>query len=297
MTPMSRRGFMGAAGAAMAAAVAGSGMKPVSAADAKGPFVCAFSKHLQFLGYEELAKAGKEMGLDGIDLTVRKGGHVTPDKLGNLKKAVDAIRGAGLQIPMVTTNLNSGDDPDAEPILNAAAENKIPYARVGGLSYDESGDPAGQLDEFARRLGSLAKTAEKCGVTLGYHNHSGYNNFGAAIWDLDRVLTMVGSPNLGSNFDAGHAAVEGAYGVWQINARLIAPKVKMMAVKDFVWSRNKPSWVPLGKGGVPLKEILGMMKGAGFSGPISIHVEYDVANDAAMLGEMKSAVQVLRGLV
>jgi len=293
---VSRRAFLGAAGAAVAVAATGRTTKPVEAAGT-GPYVCAFSKHLQFLGFEELAKAGKELGLDGFDLTVRKGGHVTPDKLGDLKKAVDVIRGAGLDIFMVTTNLNSGEDPDAEPILSAVAEHGIGYARVGGLRYEDSGNPAAQLDGFARKLGSLAKIAAKCGVTLGYHNHSGYGNFGAAIWDLERVLSMVDSPNLGSNFDAGHATVEGAYGAWEINTRLMAPRVKMMAVKDFVWNKNKPSWVTLGKGIVPLKEILGTIRGAGFAGPISIHVEYDVAGDAAMLEEMKQGAQLLRGLL
>ena len=38
--------------------------------------VCIFSKHLQFLDYDTLGKILAEMGLDGIDLTVRTGGHV-----------------------------------------------------------------------------------------------------------------------------------------------------------------------------------------------------------------------------
>ncbi len=40
-----------------------------------------FSKHLQFLGYKEMAKATVEAGLDGVDLTVRPGGHVLPENV------------------------------------------------------------------------------------------------------------------------------------------------------------------------------------------------------------------------
>jgi L-ribulose-5-phosphate 3-epimerase len=41
--------------------------------------VYIFSKHLQFLGYEDMAQAAAEIGFDGIDLTVRPGGHVPPE--------------------------------------------------------------------------------------------------------------------------------------------------------------------------------------------------------------------------
>ena len=40
-----------------------------------------FSKHLQFLNYEDMANAAAEMGFDGIDLTVRPNGHVLPEQV------------------------------------------------------------------------------------------------------------------------------------------------------------------------------------------------------------------------
>src|SRR2546423_1681783 len=40
-----------------------------------------FSKHLQFLNYNDLAEAAVEMGFDGIDLTVRPKGHVLPERV------------------------------------------------------------------------------------------------------------------------------------------------------------------------------------------------------------------------
>src|SRR5436309_9976838 len=40
--------------------------------------VAIFSKHLQFLRGAELARAAGEIGFNGIDLTVRAGGHVEP---------------------------------------------------------------------------------------------------------------------------------------------------------------------------------------------------------------------------
>jgi L-ribulose-5-phosphate 3-epimerase len=43
--------------------------------------IAIFSKHLEFLEGDELAKGAKEIGFDGIDLAVRKGGHVEPERV------------------------------------------------------------------------------------------------------------------------------------------------------------------------------------------------------------------------
>ena len=37
-----------------------------------------FSKHLQWLDWEHMAGTAKELGFDGLDVTVRKGGHESP---------------------------------------------------------------------------------------------------------------------------------------------------------------------------------------------------------------------------
>jgi sugar phosphate isomerase/epimerase len=59
--------------------------------------VAIFSKHLQFLAGEELAKAAADIGFDGIDITVRRGGHVAPERVGqDLPPLVGILRQHGL---------------------------------------------------------------------------------------------------------------------------------------------------------------------------------------------------------
>ena len=77
---------------AAAAAISG-----IGGARAAGPepdnrvTACVFSKHLQFLDYEEVGKTAKNMGFDGIDLTVRPRGHVLPERVeDDLPRAVQA---------------------------------------------------------------------------------------------------------------------------------------------------------------------------------------------------------------
>jgi len=261
----------------------------------RGPSVCAFSKHLQFLDYGDLATTCREIGLDGVDLTVRSRGHVEPENVSrDLPAAVEAVRAEGLDVPMITTRLSSGADPDARPILDAASKLGIRYFRVGGQKYDIDRAPLPQLAGFTEDMRGLAKLAERYNMTAGYHNHSGSGNVGGPVWDLYRMIEEIGSPHLGSNFDCGHAMAEGMYGAWQVNVRLMAPYVKMMSVKDFVPGGSKPRWVPLGEGVVQTTEFLKVVRKAGFDGPISIHIEYDVPSDDAMIEEMRASAVTLR---
>ncbi len=277
------------AATAMAATRAG-------AAESGCPPVCVFSKHLQFLDYKELAETCNRLGLDGVDLTVRRGGHVLPENVDrDLPRAVEAIRSEGLEVPMITTRLKDGDDPDARTILKAASKQGIRYFRVGGQKYEAKGNPLEQLPRFTAELRRLAAVAEEFDMVAGYHNHSGMNNVGAAIWDLHKMFTVIGSDHIGSNFDIGHAKIEGGYGAWQVNARLIAPFVKMMAVKDFVWFRDHPHWVPLGKGIAPVVDCLRIFREqADFAGPVSIHFEYDTDSRDELLEHIASAVKTVR---
>ena len=84
------------------------------------PFVM-FSKHLAELGWADLGKAVREAGFDGVDLTVRPGGHVAPARVSeDLPRAVAAIRDAGSSVAMLTTGLTQSDDPAARATFAAA---------------------------------------------------------------------------------------------------------------------------------------------------------------------------------
>src|SRR5437016_8520022 len=105
----------------------------------RGPFrgtLCFFSKPVPQLDWKELAQNAKRAGFGGIDLTVRGGGHVAPERAAtDLPQAVAAIRDTGLEVPMITTELLTADDPTAEPILSAASKLSIPFLKPGYYHY------------------------------------------------------------------------------------------------------------------------------------------------------------------
>src|SRR5438874_1157515 len=92
--------------------------------------VAIFSKHLLFLKGDALPAGAAEIGFDGIDLAVRKGGHVEPERVReDLPKLVAAIRRHGMEVPMLTTDIADIETPYAEDILKSMSELGIHHYR------------------------------------------------------------------------------------------------------------------------------------------------------------------------
>jgi L-ribulose-5-phosphate 3-epimerase len=81
-----------------------------------------FTDNLQSLTVAALCAEAKKRGFDGLDLTLRPGGHVEPagaeTGLAEAKRAADE---AGMTIPMVTTAVTDADSPHAEQVFASAA--------------------------------------------------------------------------------------------------------------------------------------------------------------------------------
>src|ERR1043165_3962840 len=79
--------------------------------------VSIFSKHLHFLQGEALAKAVADIGFEAIDITVRRNGHVEPERVRQeLPPLVAILKKNGVEVSMVTTDIVDPDTPYAEDI-------------------------------------------------------------------------------------------------------------------------------------------------------------------------------------
>lgn len=278
----SRRRFLAAAGAAAGAAMGVSAGVPAAASAATAPRpwrgkACFFTKPLPALDGKTLARRVRPLGFEGLDLTVRPGGHVLPERAAeDLPRAVAAAREEGLDVPMITTALTSAADPFARPILETAARLGVGCFKAGYYLYDD-GDPRATVDRAGRDFAGLVALAASLGIACGFHNHSAY--VGAALWDAARFLEPLDPRWAGYYFDARHAFAEGGAGAWKAAARLAAPRLLMIAAKDFRWTKTAAGWkdenVPLGEGMVDWPAVLPILLGHGFAGPISVHVEYE----------------------
>ena len=270
---MKRRDFLIAAASTQAAAqLAAQSSAPAEQSRLK---VCFFSKHLPQLGYSELGKTLKDAGFDGVDLTVRPGGHVLPEKAAvDLPRAADAIRSQGIDIPMITTEMTSAVDPLARTILSTAARLSIPLFKLGYWKYSD--DPEQSLRKAVAEVGQIASLARECGITAGFHNHP--RNVGLCGWDGKQVLQGLDPKWIGYYFDANNATEEGGVMGWEVLLRLALPRLKMAAFKDFYWEKVSGKWVgtpcPLGQGMVNWPKVFALLRSSRFAGPVSIHQEY-----------------------
>jgi sugar phosphate isomerase/epimerase len=227
----------------------------------------------------ELAQSAKGAGFGGIDLTVRKEGHVLPrNVVEDLPKAAAAIRGEGLEVSMLTTELLSADDPTAVPILSTAAKLSIPVIKPGYYHY-KFVDVRKELEEASGQFRGLVDLAHQHLVQVGFHNHSGY--IGAPVWDIARVMDTLDPEAAGYYFDLAHATVEGGLGGWRISGNLTMPRLKMISAKDFYWDKaGTRDWrlrtCPFGEGMCHWKEYLKTVAASNFHGLISYQLEYEI---------------------
>jgi sugar phosphate isomerase/epimerase len=277
--------------------------------------IAIFSKHLEFLEGDELAKGAKEIGFDGIDLAVRKGGHVEPERVKqDLPVLVGIIRAQGLEVPMLTTDIVDADTPYAADVLESMTALSIHHYRWGGLKWNNSRPIAQQIDEFKPRVAKLAALNARYQASAMYHTHSGAGLVGASIWDLHAILSGFDPKLVGVNYDVGHATVEGGLGGWIESFRITGEYLRGVAVKDFLWEKDaaghwQAAWKPLGKGMVRFPQFFTMLREARFSGPLQLHFEYPLGGaengkkkdltmgPADIFAAMKRDLTTLRGYI
>ena len=236
-----------------------------------------FSKHLQFLNYQDMAEAAAEIGFDGVDLTVRPKGHVLPERVeDDLAKAIEAIRKTGLAHSMMTTAVQDAGNSTDKKLLETAAKLGIRYYRMNWLQYPEEKSIPEAIQQFQQTLKDLSQLNKKLGLIGCYQNHSG-NLAGASLWELYDILKNADHPHLGVQYDIRHAVVEGGLS-WKNGLRLIQSQIKTLAIKDFIWVKKNGTWgvenVPLGEGMVDFKTYFSLLKQHQIQVPVSLHFEY-----------------------
>ena len=290
---LNRRTFIQGTTAAAIAAVAPTQFARAQS-EADGPDICAFIKFVQSLSYNDMAASIAEIGFDGIESTVRNGGHVLPERVEeDLPKQFDAVKKNGIDITIMTTDVLGVDTPHAEKVLRTGAALGIKRYRMGFYRYDLKRGVMDQLKEIRPRLQELAEFNRELGITAVYQNHSGANYVGAPLWDLHHLLEDIPVNQIGSAFDIRHTTIESGL-AWPLQYDLMKPHIGALFVKDFEWKGPKARHVPLGTGRVD-REFVKLHQRSGNDCPISLHVEYLKEGDAQEnLAAMKRDLGVLR---
>ncbi len=238
-----------------------------------------FSKHLQFLNYNDMSAAAVEMGFDGLDLTVRPKGHVLPENvMEDLPSAVEAMKKYGLSPKMMSTNVWDAHNTVQKAVLETASALGFTNYRTDWLKYPENKSITESQALYGKQAKDLEMVNEKLGLIGGYQNNSGMN-VGAPVWDLLPILESTNGKYMGSQYDIRHAVVEGGE-CWELGLRRIKSFINSIVIKDVKWGVVDGKWqpinVPLGEGMVDFNRYFSLLKKYQINVPVSLHIEYDL---------------------
>src|SRR4051794_264213 len=132
-----------------------------------------FTDNLSDLSIRDACRAAKRAGFDGLDLTLRPGGHVLPQNAAaGLAAAHQIAEEEQMTIAMVSTAINGVDTPHAEAVIEAA-HHRISRFKLGYWRYEPFGSVLVQLDAARRKLEGVIGLCERYGIRPCVHIHSG----------------------------------------------------------------------------------------------------------------------------
>jgi sugar phosphate isomerase/epimerase len=241
------------------------------------------SKFFHALGVGELGRKVRELGFDGIDVSVRPGHPVNLDNVESaLPQAVAAWKTQGLVCPLATApvTLIDPDAPEVERLYAGCAAAAVPRVKIGFFHYRPGDDYWALVDAARRALEGFARVGERHGVRTVYQVHSG-PVLGSNCAGLMHLLRGLDPRWVGGYPDLGHMVLDGED--YPMGLAMVRDYLSMVAVKDAYHAPqpagSEPPFVPrfvrLGCGAVNWRRALGALKGLGFDGAVSVHTEYD----------------------
>jgi L-ribulose-5-phosphate 3-epimerase len=236
-----------------------------------------FSKPLDSYEFGFIYDCAAGSGIGGVDLTVRKGGKVEPaDVEARLPIIVEDAAKRNMAVDMIVTDIITASDPLSERVLKTASALGITDYRLGYYEFDYKTGVWESLLKHKESLKGVAALNKKYKIRGGYQNHAG-TRVGGPVWDLYEILRDIDPEYTGCQYDVRHNMVEGA-NTWIVSMRLIAPYIKSLAIKDFIWvsGNGKPRavTVPMGEGMVNWDLFFKTLKELNISCPMTLHIEY-----------------------
>jgi sugar phosphate isomerase/epimerase len=256
-----------------------------------------FTKMLKGMSLPETARFLREAGVSGADWAVRPGFPVAPtDGYAKFEDAVKVFRDQGLSVPLVSapTDMTDARSHAAVNLFENCGKVGVQFVKIGYFSYKD-GPYIRALNEARRRLAAFVELARKTNVRALYHTHSGAN-LGSNGESMRALLEEFDPHFLGAFVDTGHQAIGGA--PFSLAADAVADWFAAVAIKDVRWEKAGGGWkrmvLPAGEGVVDWKDVGKALKKRQFNGVVSLHGEYETANNEDRLAKAKAELAFLR---
>lgn len=202
----------------------------------------------------------------------------------------------GLDIICISAHANLMDVGEAGPcyLLKAIRFAKLVGAEIVNTSEGPKPDWLTEEEGFQLmklNLKKILREAKNLGIKVTIEPHNIYT---VQTETMLKILDLVPSENLGVNFDTGNVTLFGTNPLEMLDA--VIDKVMHVHLKDLdkeTYEKYKgrtgiPFGTTIGKGIVPIKEIIERLKKAGFDGELSIECG---AND------LKESIEYVRSII
>ena len=260
-----------------------------------------FTKLFDDRPLDEIAARSTELGFDGVDLLVRRGYAVDPADAGGVVQAVGRLSKAGLDVPMVTTDITDPSSLPADRILGECAQCGVRLVRLGYWPYDGTRPYPEALSMARRDLDQLEPLARAHQVTLAIQLHGGTIHSSGA---LAATLLEGRDPALVAVYpDPGNQAVQDGREDWRLTFDVLRPWLRCVGVKNGGWFRGQPDelgqyrwtsgWLGIADGMVPWDDILHHLTEIAFDGVLSFHSHYPLPYEQ-VLAQTRSDLSYVR---
>lgn len=241
---------------------------------------------------DEHARVAREIGCHGLEIRMLAGQPLTPDlPAAERRRIADVVADAGLEICVVGSDcrlaqpgeLRASEVDRAAGFIELAREWGAPVVRVFGGAQSADA-PQAEADAWvAEGLRAAAEHAAPHGIHVALETHDVFNS---AV-RVGGIVRAAAHPNAAAVWDLGHPhrAGESVAQAWAA----IGPFVVHVHVKDIVRTDDEREWesVVAGRGEVPIAEMLGVLRRAGYGGYLSTEWE---PRDARAGGGRKAAL-------
>ena len=253
---------------------------------ARRPVLCVYSGNLAKIPYGDLAGIVSQMGYDGVDLTVMKGGHVDPAVYNvDLSRAFETVHDAGLELPMVTTTFTSPSQPYAYAVLYVSGIAGARFCRLGAWPAATSGaEIQARSMMLSNDLMQFALTGSRCKITPLLANRAA-SYPGRDLREADGLIAGIDPKAFGYCFDPAQAVVEArSADGWQAQLNSALPRLGAIALNDVTLDASGTTRpCPLGEGVIDWKEFFSVLAASQFTGPISLHMDYQPRNEVTAM--------------
>jgi sugar phosphate isomerase/epimerase len=218
----------------------------------------------------------------GVAATELCGVHASFADPASAAGIVQQLNQANVQVLAIGVEQMTGDDSADRP--------RFQWCKNAGVRQMSITFKPELMDDNFKRLRAVERLAEEFDLTLGIHNHGGYDWLGNA--SMLRYVFDHTSPRVGLHLDTA----------WAIDAtqdpiKLVeqfADRLVGVHVKDFIYDRNRhESDVVVGTGILDLPGFVAALDAAHYAGPLVIEYEADEDNPAPAL---RQCVEALRKL-